>query len=790
LRTASFNEIERLHLALQAANVGLWDWDLKTDDVTYSAEWKSQIGFSDEEIKSRLDEWQSRVHPDDLQRALKAMRDSIADPLVEYRSEFRLRHKDGFYIWIEAQGSVLRDPAGIPLRMLGVHVDITDRKRSEELLAGQKRALELIATGAPLGDTLDELLRFIEAQSPDMLCSILLLDPDELHLRHGAAPSLPVEYQRLIDGSMIGPAAGSCGTAAFRHEAVYVEDIATDPLWKDYKAFALPFGLRACWSTPILDTLDSKQRVLGTFAMYYRQPGLPNPFHKRLIDIVTHVAAIAIGRKRRDSALRTSERQLSLINRSVFDSVFLLAVEDNEVYRFLSVNDAFLKTTGMKPEQIVGKRMEEVLPPSSHALVRGHYAEAIRGNAPVRWQEIAEMPAGRRVGEVVVTPMVDDVEGGRFLIGAVRDVTERYRAEAERRQIFERVTDAFVALDRNWVYTYVNTKAAQVFGRTPEQLVGKHIWTEFPEGVGQPFQLAYEKAMADQQPIILEEYFPPYDKWFENRIYPAPEGLSIYFHDITDRKHAEEEIRKLNEELEARVRQRTVQLETANKELESFSYSVSHDLRAPLRAVTGFGQIIARRHRANLNEEGQRYIDNIVTASERMARLIEELLNYSRLGRKSVQIQPVELNGVMKEIAGVFANRVQELRGNLTLASDFPVVAGDWTLLSQIFTNLIENGLVYHAPGTPPRVEVGWEDRGDRVAVHVTDRGIGIPPEHFDKIFNVFQRLHSDDEYPGTGIGLAVVARSVDMLQGQVLVASEEGKGSVFTVLLRKEIGT
>ena len=160
-----------------------------------------------------------------------------------------------------------------------------------ELLKSHNHVLELVGRGTPLNEILDFYLRAIEAQSPGMLSSILLLDEDGIHVRHAAAPSLPESYVRAIDGLAIGPQAGSCGTAAYRGEAVIVDDIQTDRLWADYRDIALQHGLHACWSTPIL---DGQRRVLGTFALYFRTPGRPSPRHRHLIEVATHTAAIAI----------------------------------------------------------------------------------------------------------------------------------------------------------------------------------------------------------------------------------------------------------------------------------------------------------------------------------------------------------------------------------------------------------------------------------------------------------------------------------------------------------------
>ncbi|MBI5348981.1 MAG: hypothetical protein HZB77_06620 [Chloroflexi bacterium] len=234
------------------------------------------------------------------------------------------------------------------------------------------------------------------------------------------------------------------------------------------------------------------------------------------------------------------------------------------------------------------------------------------------------------------------------------------------------------------------------------------------------------------------------------------------------------------------LEEQSAKLVIANKDLESFSYSVSHDLRAPLRAVSGFAEIIARRHRADLNEEGQHYVDNIVQASKRMGHLIDDLLTYSRLGRGAVRRERVALSDIVKPIARDLAPHLQKIGATLEVANDLPTVIGDQTLLTQIFTNLFENALTYRKGDAAARVVVSCRTEADAVIVGVTDNGIGIPSEHHQKIFNIFQRLHGEDEYPGTGIGLATVKKSVELLGGSVWVESKVGEGSTFRVKLNR----
>jgi light-regulated signal transduction histidine kinase (bacteriophytochrome) len=260
--------------------------------------------------------------------------------------------------------------------------------------------------------------------------------------------------------------------------------------------------------------------------------------------------------------------------------------------------------------------------------------------------------------------------------------------------------------------------------------------------------------------------------------------------DVTARVQAEEAIRQLNAELEQRVRQRTAQLEGALKEIESFSYSVSHDLRAPLRHVQGYVAMLQQSVEGQLSDKPKRYLKTINDASVRMGQLIDDLLDFSRMGRIDMREGRVALDALLRETL-VGLELVVQGRNIAWKIGALPSVLGDASMLRQVLTNLIGNALKYSRQRDPAEIEVGCcGEEDDRAIVFVRDNGAGFDMEYADKLFGVFQRLHRSDEFEGTGIGLATVRRVVSRHGGRVWAEGAVGRGATFFFTLRRATET
>jgi PAS domain S-box-containing protein len=373
--------------------------------------------------------WMAGVHPDDVQRCFDGFLPAF-HARKPFRMEYRLRRADGEYRWVIESGVPRYTSGGEFAGYIGSNIDITERKRAESLLAGEKRVLEMVAKGDSLAEILDSLCRFVEEQAGGTLASILLLDGN--CLRHGAAPSLPKPYLEAIEGALIGPAAGSCGTAAYRAEQVIVEDILTDPLWAAHRDLALAHSLRACWSTPVL---SSQGRVIATFAMYYREPKRPAPRELEIIEQITHLAGVAIERKLAQDALRTSEAYLAEAQRLTHTGSW---ARDYATYKILYWSEETFRILGLDPR--LGLPDDEysmrIMHPQDRDRVIELRKKAMREKADFATDYRITMPDGTlKHLHVIGHPAFNENGEVHEYVGTLVDVTERNRAEEERERL-------------------------------------------------------------------------------------------------------------------------------------------------------------------------------------------------------------------------------------------------------------------------------------------------------------------------------------------------------------------
>jgi PAS domain S-box-containing protein len=341
-------------------------------------------------------------------------------------------------------------------------------------------------------------------------------------------------------------------------------------------------------------------------------------------------------------------------------------------------------------------------------------------------------------------------------------------------EVLESITDGFCAIDADLQMTYVNTQMADLFGTTVEAMLGRNV----AEFVNHPDNLRYFRdALARKVIITYETYNPIRDRWFEARIYPSRNGVTVYSRDMTERKLAELQLQRMNAELEQRVAERTAQLEAANKELESFSYSVSHDLRAPLRAINGFGDALQEDCESELGDIGKSHLSRIRKAASRMGDLIDALLQLSHFARHALMIKPVDLS----IIAASIAHDLRESHAQRRVTFDIEpglVTSGDPRLLRAVLENLVNNAWKFTQHRDDARISIGRVvETGE---FYVRDNGAGFDMAHARKLFGAFQRLHAATEYEGTGIGLATVARILHRHGGDIRAEGKVDEGAAF----------
>jgi PAS domain S-box-containing protein len=493
--------------------------------------------------------------------------------------------------------------------------------------------------------------------------------------------------------------------------------------------------------------------------------------------------------KQAEQALRESEERFSKSFRTSPISFMIANIEDG---RIIEINDAFSSISGFTREEALGNTTLN-MKIWVHEEDRKHIIDSLReGNAILHQETLLQAKDGN-VSTVLLSAQVIKLANRNCIISSIEDITKRKEAEDELRiqsEIMSHMAEAvYLVRMEDGIIVYTNSKFEELFGYGPGDMTGKHVSIVNAPAEKSPEQTAIEiMNQLDKKGFWTGEVL---NIKKDGTVFWSHANVAIFNHskygkvlvsvqeDITDRKNAEFQIKKLNEELEVRVIQRTQLLEAANKELEAFSYSVSHDLRAPLRSVHGFTKILLEDYEASLDEEGKRICGIISSSATQMGALIDDLLSFSRIGRSSLHPSEIDMKKMAKLIFEKMTSPTERKRIKMNIGR-LSKAFGDVTLFGQVWTNLISNAIKYTSKNDISEINIGSKVDEKMITYFIKDNGVGFDMQYAHKLFGVFQRLHSEAEFEGNGVGLAIIQRIVLKHGGKVWAEGEVGKGATF----------
>ncbi len=762
---------ERFALVARATNDALWDWDLRTHTLWWSEALETQFGYQRNRIEPDLSSWTNRIHPEDLAHTKASIMQAVEGTAQTWTAEYRFRRANGTYADVFDRGYIIRDHTGRARRMLGSMQDITSRKRAETLVYGERQLLEMIAGNEPLDDILHALVRVIESQGSDLMCSVLLVTGDG-HLVRGAAPSLPEDFNQAVERGVIGPQAGSCGTAVYRRATVIVEDISQDPLWHDYRDIALKHGLLACWSTPVF---DPTRAIIASFAIYRRQKGGPTGFERQLIDAAAHIASICICHQRSATALRISEEGYRSLFENANDGVCITSPENI----LLEVNRRGCEMLHYRREDIVGHSFAEfIVKEDLPRMVEGRKRLAATG-ANVNEYRFVRSDGSILIGETSVRVLPD----GR-LLGIMRDITARKASEQQIRnqaEIINKARDGFMVSSLDGKITFWNQGAEHIFGWKAEDVVGRTVDSVFgPEA--QPTVEAARTGLTDSGTWKGEFTMKRSDgELIVTEIRAMlirddagnPKARLSIATDITERK-------KLEERFLRAQRMESIGLLAAG---------IAHDLNNVLAPILMGAPMLRER---TTQAADIKLLGTMEKSAVRGAALVRQILGFAQ--GVGGQLRPVQIQVVARDIIAVIGHTFPK---SITIDNDLPAdlwtVQANPTQLHQVLLNLCVNARdAMPAGGTlqlkgrnrmidsnHPATTKGLS-AGAFVELEISDTGTGIEPAVVERIWEPFFTTKEKDR--GTGLGLSTVRGIVENHNGIIELDTVVGRGTTFRI--------
>ncbi len=749
---------ERLRLALTATNLGLYDLNLKTGEAIVNPEYATMLGYDPITFRETNAKWTARLHPEDQARAAHVYQAYVAGDIPDYQVEFRQRTTNNDWKWIFSIGKIVAwDQEGQPLRMLGTHTDISDRKQAE--LSLKEANQQITAIWESMTDayaTLDREWRVTYANpaATQIILALTNLGTETfLGKNHWelfpflVGKELEREYQRALDEQIAA------------HLELFYEPSGN---WFEIHVYPSVAGLGLYFR----DISDRKQAE------------------------AEHLRAVHI-----QDELKLFEQILDIVLAGYWDS----HIPSNQEY----LSPGFKQMFGYQDEELPNRRetWQRLIFAEDLPSVLDCFERHVQSHGEVPYYNEARYrhKDGSTVWVICCGKVIEwDTAGNPIrMIGCHIDITARKLAEADliqnrdlREAIFNELADALFLVDVETLLTLdCNQRAVELFGAADRaELIGIEGHTL------QRYQFSDEVLADIADQIQVQgfwsqelEFVTRQGNFFWGNIAAKPIVVAgntmnlVRVSDISEAKR-NEVVRK---RAETTLQQTAIQLAATNRELESFSYSVSHDLRAPLRHLSGFVNALRQQlanHQILEDQKVAHYLEVIEDSSTKMAQLIDGLLSLSRIGRRPMDWQPVSLPELVETAIALNQTEFDDHRPSVEFViGELPMLVGDVTLLQQVFQNLIDNAIKFSRNAAAPRVEIGSEPDG---TVWVKDNGAGFQMEYADKLFSAFQRLHTQAEFEGTGIGLAIVQRIVQRHGGTVWAEGTPHQGATFYLKL------
>ncbi len=741
----------RLKEAQAISHVGNWEINLKSNVHYWSEEVYNLFGITKGDVAPSEDAFMSFCHPEDLQDTYEIIENGFKT-FENISFYFRFIRADGDIRYSYNQWKYKFNEDGNAERLSGIFQDVTERKLAEEALKQSEARLREFFDNAPESIVVVDL-ESSKFSKTNLYASKLFKFSAEEFSRKGPADISP-EFQP--DGRNSAEKSMEYIKKAMAGERVVFEWVHCDA---DRKEIMCEVHLAILPDT-------SRPQIYGS-----------------IVDITE--------RKRAEEKIRNSEQRY----RTLFEQNLAGFYQSTPNGKLITCNVAFANMLKYdSPEQLLKVNTRELYfsDEERNTFLRNVLEKKKLSNheGVLKCKDGSPLYFLENISE-----QKDPVTGMEFFDGILIDVTEKRIAESKLKEINERfinsleekntilesIGDAFFAVDENWTVTYWNKEAEKMLVRSKKEIVDHNFWDAFPEWRNSELYQKFHQAVGTRQAVDFEVNYAPLDKWYEAIAYPSTGGLSVYFKDVTQRKHSEIQLHTLNRNLQKQARELT----QSNEELEQFAYIASHDLQEPLRMVSSFLTLLEKKYGDKIDDKGKEYIDFAVDGAKRMRQIILDLLEFSRAGRINDKKEDVDVNKVIEGLKILLRKQVED-KGAVFISDKLPVIISHETPVRQIFQNLISNALKYSRKDVSCEIQISATKLNTRWQFAVRDNGIGIAEEYFDKIFLIFQRLHAKEEFSGTGMGLAVTKKLIENLGGKIWVESEEGKGSTFYFTLSK----